>query len=253
MSAAPQPPVLTVVQQGPDVGPDLFASWLTGLDLRIVRADLGVPVPAVGAVGDGLLVLGGQMTAFDDDAAPWLPAVRALLVDAAASDVPTLGVCLGAQLLARALGGRVEVAAPHGREAGVVDVRWRPDAADDAVLGPALASVGGGRPPSSSPVLSMHADVVTELPPGAVWLGSSAVYPFQAFRCGSALGVQFHPEASDHTLLHWASGHDDVDVAEVRAQLDERGEHAHALGRALAAAFAAQVRAASDARTCASA
>ncbi|MBO9570377.1 MAG: type 1 glutamine amidotransferase [Cellulomonas iranensis] len=227
-------PRVTVVQSSPDVGLDRFAQWLTGVDVHLVRADLGEPVPGPTEVGDGLLVLGGQMSAHDDAVAPWLRPLRDLLAVVSATDVPALGVCLGAQLLAVARGGRVEVAAPPGREAGVVDVRWRPEAADDALLGPVAALAGPAR---TSPQPSMHADAVVDLPRGAVWLASSSMYPFQAFRIGSAWGVQFHPEATAETLRTWADQHPEVDADAVAAQMADRAAEVETTGRAVAEAF----------------
>ncbi|WP_240644058.1 type 1 glutamine amidotransferase [Antribacter gilvus] len=231
-----QLPRITVIQNSPDVPMDLFASrW--GTNVRLVLAFAGENVPTLEEVGDGLVVLGGQMSAYDDAAAPWLPATRALLADAARSGVPTLGICLGAQLLAVGGGGAVQVAAPPGREAGVVTVRWRDGAATDPVLGPVRAQAPVGQ------FVSMHADAVVELPAGAVWLGASAMYPYQAFRLGSALGVQFHPEASVELALRWAEGHDDVDTAALVDELTPHAAEMAASGEALADAFLAQVRA----------
>jgi GMP synthase (glutamine-hydrolysing) len=183
-----------------------------------------------------------------DGARPtWFPDLERLLRVAVRRRVPTLGICLGAQLLAVACSGQVAVAAPPGREAGLVRVRWRDAAATDPVLGPVVAAAaskaGGG---VVSGFVSMHADAVVELPPGAVWLGASAMYPYQAFRVGSALGVQFHPEASVELALRWAEGHDDVDTAALAAEL-EHADELDAAGAVLADAFLAQVRAHADA------
>ncbi|ACZ31942.1 glutamine amidotransferase class-I [Xylanimonas cellulosilytica DSM 15894] len=243
MTDASEPPRITVLQNSPDVPLGLLAATL-GDGVRVVRLDLGEPVPGVDAVGGGLVVLGGQMSAYDDDAAPWLPAVRSLLVDAVRANVPALGICLGAQLLAVATGGTVVVGAPPGREAGVIDVRWRDAAAADPVLGPVL---GAPLPPGPTPssvvtrAVSMHADAVSALPPDAVWLAWSRQYPYQAFRVGSALGVQFHPEAGKSITLGWAREHDDVDAVALDAALTEHAPELAQLVITLGRAFASQV------------
>ncbi|MCL3861526.1 type 1 glutamine amidotransferase [Actinotalea sp. K2] len=242
--------ILTVIEHTPDCPVDRLGPWLTEstgpagpqVTLRIVRAWSGDAVPA-GAheVGDGLVVLGGHVNAYDDELAPWLPATRHLLADVVAAGVPALGVCLGAQLLAVATGGRVQVGAPPGREAGVIDVHPRPEAAADPLLGGLAAQVPADHPASGGVMLampSMHADAVVDLPRGAVWLASSRLYPFQAFRVGSAAwGVQFHPEASPETVERWADEHDDVDTAAVVSQLVARDDEVASGGRALAHRF----------------
>jgi GMP synthase (glutamine-hydrolysing) len=234
--ADPERPRITVLQNSADVPLGLLGAML-GSGVRVVRLDLGEAVPAVDAVGAGLIVLGGQMSAYDDAAAPWLPAVRALLVDATAAQLPTLGICLGAQLLAVAHGGAVVVGAPPGREAGVIDVLWRDDAAADPVLGPVVAAASDG----VTRAVSMHADAVSTLPADARWLGWSRQYPYQAFRIGSALGVQFHPEAGKSIALDWARHHDDVDSAALDAALTEHAAELAHLVITLGHAFAAQV------------
>ncbi|WP_456825361.1 type 1 glutamine amidotransferase [Cellulomonas sp. P5_E12] len=233
-------PVVTVIQSSPDVSLDRFSEWLGDVELRLVAAFAGEIVPVASEVGDGLVVLGGQMSAYDDSTAPWLPELRALLADASTQGVPTLGICLGAQLLAAARGGRVQVATPPGRETGIVDVRWRPEAVGDAVVGP-VAALADDRHRTPQP--SMHADAVVDLPRGAVWLASSAMYPYQAFRVGSAWGVQFHPEARAATLRSWADAYDDVDTEAVLSAYAAREAEVTAAGRALAESFASHVRA----------
>jgi GMP synthase (glutamine-hydrolysing) len=237
-------PVVTVVQHEDGVPLDLFAQWLEPASVRIVRAHRGEPVPTdPREVGDGLVVLGGNMDAYADDAAPWLPTTRALLAATAASDVPALGICLGAQLLAVAGGGRVEVAASAGRESGAVEVTWAPDAADDELLD-ALVAAGG-----SATFPTMHADAVVELPAGAVPLGSSTQYVHQAFRVGSAWGVQFHPETSYETFRRWALEEPAVDADAVLGEYRDRADEIERSGRAVAEGFLGVVRRRAGARS----
>ncbi|MDD9205963.1 type 1 glutamine amidotransferase [Georgenia sp. 10Sc9-8] len=226
---------------------DRLGPWLAGLRLRVLRPWDGDPVPPRATeVGGGLLVLGGVMSALDDHLAPWLPATKQLVRDVVESGVPMLGVCLGHQLLAEATGGEVTVAAPAGREAGVVEITWCPEAADDPVLAGAVRAAGaragnGSSGTATAWMPSMHADAVTRLPPGAVHLAGSAQYPVQAMRLGTALGVQFHPEASPELLAGWARA-EGLDAEEVAARARARDADVAAVGRAIATGFAAQVR-----------
>ncbi|HWS57696.1 MAG TPA: gamma-glutamyl-gamma-aminobutyrate hydrolase family protein [Actinotalea sp.] len=136
----------------------------------------------------GLVVMGGPMNADDDARHPGLAAERRLLAAAVEADLPVLGVCLGMQLLARALGAAVHTGPAPEIGFAPVDVRG-----DDPVLAPL-----GARPT----VLHWHGDVA-ELPSGATLLASSPNTPVQAFRTGSALGLQFHLEVDATLLASW--------------------------------------------------
>lgn len=175
-------------------------SVLPGVRVEVFRPAEGEPVPDdLPREGwDGVIVLGGQMAAWEDDVAPWLPQVRALLRRAVEEAVPVLGVCLGAQLLALATGGAVE-RGPVGPEVGVLHVRMSPVARQDAFA---------GRLPDTVLAPQGHRDAVTVLPPGAVLLGSSALYPHQVFRVGQAAwGVQYHPEVGPRVFATWLAEH----------------------------------------------
>ncbi|MGV8977948.1 MAG: type 1 glutamine amidotransferase [Cellulomonas sp.] len=235
--STPGPRVVTVIQQDANVPLDMFEKWLDGVEVRTIHSYAGDEVPVDPAeVGDGLIVLGGEMSAVDDVVAPWLPATRELLAAASVAGVPTLAICLGAQMLALARGGRLQVAAPPGIETGVIDVQWRPEAVGDVLLG-GLLDLTVAEERRSTPMPSNHGDAVVDLPRGAAWLASSAMYPYQAFRIGSAWGVQFHPEAGTDLLSQWAEGDDDVDAAEVRDAYASRADELTEAGRTIAQAF----------------
>src|SRR4051795_11980632 len=127
-------PTAVVVQHVPHEGPGWLAEILTGagLSLDVRRMYDGASLPAL-AEADALVVLGGPMGAYDDERVPWLGAVKRLLGEAVEHTVPTLGVCLGAQLLAVACGGSVTKGAA-GPELGVGTVQLMPAAQDDELL-----------------------------------------------------------------------------------------------------------------------
>ena len=186
---------LLVVQHEPDAPAAWLGEWWTelGVHLEVVRGDLGEPVPDRCQDHDGLVVLGGAMGAGDDALAPWLRATRALLAEAVGRGVPTLGVCLGHQLAALALGGAVG-RNPSGRTTGLVPVRLTPAGTRD----PLLSGLDG------IPAVHYNDDVVLRVPTGAEVL---AVLPDghpQALRLGpTAWGVQFHPETSPEVFGAW--------------------------------------------------
>lgn len=183
-----------VVQLCDDDGPARLGEWLqtAGLDLDVIRPDLGAELPDLSRY-DGLVVLGGPQAAYDD--LPYLDAVMVLLRRAVADRVPTLGICLGGQLLARALGGVVR-RGEEGPEIGGLLVAKRDDAAED----PVFRGV-----PFTPDVIQWHYDEIAELPPSAVLLASSPLYVNQAFRVGDcAWGTQFHIETTPAMVEFWA-------------------------------------------------
>jgi GMP synthase (glutamine-hydrolysing) len=180
-----------VVQHTATEGLGRLFEWLpaVGVDVHPTHPYLGNRVPP-SVEGDALIVLGGPMSAYDDEVAPWLPSVRELLVSAIDDGVPTIGICLGAQLLAVAAGGTVE-RGDQGPEIGLGEVT--------ITTGDELLTAG------VLPVVQWHYDIVTSLPDSAEVLGSSELYPIQAFRIGEvAWGLQFHIEADADLVRTWA-------------------------------------------------
>jgi GMP synthase (glutamine-hydrolysing) len=205
-----------VVQHTASEGLGNFADWLVGIgvDVHPTHPYLGNRVPP-SVEGDALMVMGGPMGAYDDDAAPWLPSVRDLLKTAVDDGVPTIGICLGAQLLAVATGGAVEPGTA-GPEIGLGEV---------TVTGHDLLLTEG-----VLPVVQWHYDAVTSLPADAEVLAGNDRYPIQAFRVGEvAWGLQFHVEATSEMVRTWAldEGMDPAIADPVRfaaGQLDAAGQ-----------------------------
>ncbi|MFV0253607.1 MAG: type 1 glutamine amidotransferase [Beutenbergiaceae bacterium] len=230
MSSSSRPRIVVVQHQ--DLVPlGLLGPALAQCDLLTLTPGHDQPWPAP-ADFDALIVLGGTADVRDRDGDVWLAQVGAYLRAAVQAQVPTLGICLGAQLLTTTLGGQVEHAAPGGPERGLVELRMRPEAADDALLGPVVAALGRDVVAPAS-----HEDVVSTLPPEAVWLASSRQYPFQAFRVGSAWGLQFHPEVEQARLASWIARHGG-DADAVNARYAQYAEQLGSLASLLGAAFA---------------
>jgi GMP synthase (glutamine-hydrolysing) len=223
-------PRITVLRPDDAVGLDRFADWM-GLEAEVT--DLWErPVPALDDCGAALIVLGGRPNALDESR-PWQLPLRGLIREAVDAGRPVLGICLGHQVLARSLGGEVTVAEPRGGEHGARRVQWAPAALRDPVFG-AVAARG------RATVAMSHYDVVTKLPAGAVPLASTEKYGNQAFRLGSAVGVQFHPEAPPERMAQWAGnrGHDSEAMLEQMRAVDHE---VAATGELIARSFAAVV------------
>jgi GMP synthase (glutamine-hydrolysing) len=224
-----------VVQHEDDDPIHLMGIWMDDVDLTTLRPYVDDDVPPTLDGYDGLVVMGGAMGAYDDAVSPWLPATRELIRAAAADRVPTLGICLGHQLCAVALGGQV-VKNSTGRQLGLLEVGWGEAAVDDPLLRPVVG-----------PRRAMHwnDDIVARLPDGAVQLATASTGEVQAARHAETVwGVQWHPEVDDALIREWATDGSLGPVEEARL-LDElvrsRGELDEAW-RPLALSFAALVR-----------
>jgi GMP synthase-like glutamine amidotransferase len=187
-----------VVRHVAHEGPGVIGAVLTeaGFEVDLVRVDLGEALPDRGTFA-GLVVLGGPMSVHDAERFAWLAPERRLLADAVADGIPVLGVCLGAQQLAAALGA--DVTTGPEEEVGPGRVELTADGRRDPVLGPEY----GGLASTSIPCVHWHRDTFS-LPEGAVHLAATRTFPHQAFRYGElAYGLQFHVEVDRVLAAAW--------------------------------------------------
>jgi GMP synthase-like glutamine amidotransferase len=171
-----------IIQHEEPTPPGLLGDWLDrqNAQVDVLRIDLEEKLPDPREY-DMLASLGSEFAAFDDSI-PFIHRESELFRQAAADDVPVLGLCFGGQLLARVLGGKSFRA--DRSEIGWLPVRTK---------APDLISEG--------PWFQWHFDSFT-LPPGATLLADTAVGP-QAYVAGRSLGLQFHPEVTPQIMDSW--------------------------------------------------
>ena len=218
--------VLTIIHQD-DAGPGVFAE-VPGAELVRWKADRE-PAPALDGV-DAALVLGAAANVEDAEANPWMADELRVVAELLDRGLPTLGVCLGAQLVAKAAGGSVQRATRP--EIGWYEVAMEPAAGGDPLLG-AL--------PDRFQSFQWHSWVAVP-PAGAVALARSE-HCLQAFRLegAQAWGIQFHAEVTAADAEHWTRHYDHdedavamgLDPEALRAENDRRMPEWNQLGRAL--------------------
>jgi GMP synthase-like glutamine amidotransferase len=184
--------MLHIIQNDPDVPPGNILENLV-IQPPVHHPYRGDRLPELRDVS-ALIVLGGAMGAADDDRHPFLSGLKTFIGQVVAAGIPYLGICLGGQLLAAALGGRV--ASGRWEELGSQRVTLTDEGRRDRLFRGMSDEFGS---------FQWHHDSF-DLPPGAVLLASSAGCPHQAFRIGeSAWGVQFHPEVTEEIICDWCS------------------------------------------------
>ena len=214
--------VLAVVHS-PDAGPELFEEVLAEDGHELVVWDMrtqGSPPQAA----DAVIVLGGDQNVGEEVVHPWLHEEYAALRLFVAEGTPLLGICLGAQTLSHALGGKVRRAPDE--LGGFYETELTAEGERDPVLG-AL--------PKRFDAFNANAYLFT-VPPGGTPLAVGPVP--QAYRAGErAWGVQFHPEIRRDHVLRWFGDSSAVPREEIAAQLDEKLAGWQELGRRLLRAF----------------
>jgi GMP synthase-like glutamine amidotransferase len=186
--------------------PHLVGRWLSeiGYEIEVIRADKNEKIPhQLPNDVSALIPLGGSMAAWEVERAPWLADEYKIIQDAYEKNIPILGLCLGAQLMAHALGGKVERG--EVSEIGIYEIKNSGSDIDEIFNFP-------------DPVKAAlwHQDFITQLPAGAVRLASSDICANQIFRVQkNSYGLQFHPEIDAAIFQLWEeeeleeiSGHD---------------------------------------------
>ena len=193
--------------------PGLFREFFAedGIRWDVVELDEGERIPELDAY-DALWVMGGPMDVWEEDVYPWLIEEKAAIRYAVVERMmPFVGICLGHQLLAAALGGNV---GPNDRpEVGVMDI---------SLTTPGTESGFFRGFPSTLPCLQWHSSAVTSVPDELEVLASSALCAVQAMRMGDhAITAQFHIEITEDTIEEWGAV-----PAYHRALVDTLGEDA---------------------------
>jgi GMP synthase-like glutamine amidotransferase len=177
--------------------PGIFRDFLTEDEISwdAIELDAGEPIPSLDRY-DALWVMGGPMDVWEEEKYPWLTAEKAAIREAVSErGMPYLGICLGHQLLAAALGGRV--APMKAPEVGILNVRLTEEATHDRLFS------GLANPIKC---LQWHGAEVVEPPDKATVLASSPACAVQALRVGhKAYGLQYHVELTAATISDWGA------------------------------------------------
>lgn len=224
-----------VVRQVAHEGPGIMKRPLER-DCIVEYVDVykGVSVPTRIDGYDALIVLGGPQGVYEEDRYPYITAEIRLVEDALKKRVPTLGICLGSQILAKAAGAKVYKSGK--KELGWYDVTLTEDADDDWLF------LGF---PSRFSAFHWHGDTF-DVPSGSTLLASSEMFPNQVIKAGpGAYGIQFHLEVTEQMIREWVAINQEefrplkgiTDPETILSETPKRIEGLNRLGNALASRF----------------
>jgi GMP synthase-like glutamine amidotransferase len=192
-------PTILFIQNYATDPPHLVGRWLMeiGFKIEIIRAYDGDAIPSeLPAHVKGVIPLGGAMGALDDELHPWLAHERLLLRKIVEQGIPVIGICLGAQLLGAALGGKV--GRLEANEIGIYEI--------EQISVDPIFSLG-----NAAVTTQWHEDYVSVLPEGATLIAKSENCPTQIFRVGDlTYGLQCHPEADASIVSLWENKPDNA-------------------------------------------
>ncbi|MCC6544744.1 MAG: type 1 glutamine amidotransferase [Nitrospirae bacterium] len=177
-----------------DLGTIANAMSQRGIGCKYVRLFEGEPVPHDPGAFSGIIILGGPMNVYEEDKYPYLKDEDIFIKKAVMNDMPILGICLGAQLIAKAAGARVSKGTK--KEIGWYKLSLSGDSRRDTLFKTL---------PEELKVFQWHGDTF-EIPRGAIRLAGSGLFPNQAYRIGSRIyGIQFHLEVTKEMINQWIS------------------------------------------------
>jgi GMP synthase (glutamine-hydrolysing) len=202
---------IIVIMHVESEGPGSLGTCLdsVGAEIVTVRLYAGDRLPSDLSVFDAVVSMGGPMNVYEEDEHPFLKEETAFLKQAVEADVPALGICLGAQMIAKATGARV-TKSPN-KEVGWGQVALTDGGKEDS----AFKGL-----PATLEVLQWHGDMF-HIPQNGILLASSKDCPHQAFRYRNALGLQFHLEVTEKILSDWFTDSKEIKLSDVMNRFRE--------------------------------
>lgn len=202
---------IIVIMHVESEGPGSLGSFLesAGAEALTIRLYAGDHLPTDLSGFDAVVSMGGPMNVYEEDKHPFLKEETVFLKHTVEADMPTLGVCLGAQMIAKAVGARV-TKSPN-KEVGWGQVTLTRNGSED-LLFKGL--------PATFEVLQWHGDMF-HIPADGALLAASNDCPHQAFRYRNALGLQFHLEVTEEILLDWFGDSKEIKLYDVMNRYHE--------------------------------